>query len=247
MTVDQQQAHAEGKAQPVNPPAVQPPPVQPPAVHPPAVQPPPAYNPAVQASPGYVLQPPPGYALQPVPGYAMQPPPPQPLIAPNGPNDWAVGLCDCFDDMGLCCLCFWFPCVTDGHTLAHIQNEDHRSGIYVLLACAVQYSGFSCCLSLWNRNQLRMKYGLHGDPCEDCMITWCCLPCANYQHAKQAGLCGCVERIPPVPQAMPGQYPQAMPAQAMSPQMPQAMPGQYPQAMPAQMPQAMPQALPGKA
>ena len=34
--------------------------------------------------------------------------------APAAPSDWAVGKFSCFDDMGLCCITYFVPCLTFG-------------------------------------------------------------------------------------------------------------------------------------
>ncbi|BAF14911.1 Os04g0461600, partial [Oryza sativa Japonica Group] len=104
---------------------------------------------------------------------------------------WSSGLCDCYDDVGGCCLTFFCPCVAFGR-IAEIVDQGAtsccaRGTLYMLLAMA---TGFACAYSCCYRSRLHQQYGLQEKPCGDCCVHWCCGPCAlcqEYRELKSRG------------------------------------------------------------
>lgn len=45
--------------------------------------------------------------------------------------------------------------------------------------------GCCCFLHAFKRGQIREKYGLEENTCEDCFITCCCAQCALCQEARE--------------------------------------------------------------
>ncbi|BAS87191.1 Os03g0830300 [Oryza sativa Japonica Group] len=62
---------------------------------------------------------------------------------PIGSAAWSTGLCDCFDDCGLCCTTCWCPCITFGRVAEIVDRGSTSFGtggaLYALL-CA--FTGF---------------------------------------------------------------------------------------------------------
>ncbi|KXZ50627.1 hypothetical protein GPECTOR_15g311 [Gonium pectorale] len=56
------------------------------------------------------------------------------------------------------------------------------TGLYLL--------GFPCLLQMMSRHNLRMKYGIAGDPCGDFCISWCCAACGMCQEYRELVLRG---------------------------------------------------------
>nr|AAP46244.1 hypothetical protein [Oryza sativa Japonica Group] len=57
---------------------------------------------------------------------------------PVGSAPWSSGLCDCFDDYGLCCMTWWCPCITFGRVAEIVDRGStscgHSGALYVFLA-----------------------------------------------------------------------------------------------------------------
>ncbi|CAN6235257.1 unnamed protein product [Urochloa humidicola] len=104
---------------------------------------------------------------------------------------WSSGLCDCFDDVGGCCLTFFCPCVTFGR-IAGIVDQGATSccasgALYFLLSAA---TGLGCLYSCCYRSKLRSQYALTETPCADCCVHLCCEACAlcqEYRELKSRG------------------------------------------------------------
>ena len=134
----------------------------------------------------YASQPGQAYAQpqQPYPGQgALLPPQPQVIIANRTiVNQWSHGLCGCFDNIGLCCMAFWCPCIVFGRNAEYLGKD-----------CALWAALFVCAdmaLVPWIpgfilRSELRRKHGLAGDDCNDCLVWFCCGLCAMIQEAQE--------------------------------------------------------------
>ncbi|KAK9793177.1 hypothetical protein WJX73_006652 [Symbiochloris irregularis] len=110
----------------------------------------------------------------------------QGMKAPEGDNGnpWKSGLCDCFDDCGICCFGTFLPCVLYGQNAEKITGEScfgHCLTMYLVQALC----GCSCCITGPVRNRLRAQQQLKEDCCGD-WCTHCWLqPCAICQEARQ--------------------------------------------------------------
>ncbi|CAN1159179.1 Protein PLANT CADMIUM RESISTANCE 9 [Linum perenne] len=74
---------------------------------------------------------------------------------------WTTGLCGCCEDPGSSCC--W-------------------SG---LVFCLLADIGISCLYSYRYRYKLRQQYKLPESPCGDCLVHWCCTPCAVCQEHRE--------------------------------------------------------------
>ncbi|KAK9114801.1 hypothetical protein Syun_021598 [Stephania yunnanensis] len=83
----------------------------------------------------------------------------------GAPGEWTTSLCGCMDDP---------------------SNSCGSAGmIFCVLGC------FAYLYSCTYRTKLRGLYSLSEDPCGDCLVHWCCAPCAicqEYRELKNRGL-----------------------------------------------------------
>ncbi|KAJ4793756.1 PLANT CADMIUM RESISTANCE 2 [Rhynchospora pubera] len=106
-------------------------------------------------------------------------------------SQWSTGLCHCLDDPGNCmitCLC---PCITFGQTAEIVDKGSCScvsSGLAYLLFCSL---GLGCLYSCFYRSKMRSQYDLNEGPLPDCLVHFCCEPCAlcqEYRELKSRGL-----------------------------------------------------------
>ncbi|KAF7849290.1 hypothetical protein BT93_L1020 [Corymbia citriodora subsp. variegata] len=152
-------------------------------------------KPGASAPPTLQQQPVDGIRVQPMNqskanyGATNKPLPPAGLDA--GPMDnnnvpWFSGLFSCFDDIPTCCLSCWCPCITFGR-IAEIADYGSVScsvngALYTLIALL---TGCACCYSCFFRTKIRHQYQLQEDPCNDCLVHFCCECCALTQEYRK--------------------------------------------------------------
>ncbi|KXZ50626.1 hypothetical protein GPECTOR_15g310 [Gonium pectorale] len=83
---------------------------------------------------------------------------------------------------------YWCTCCAYG-SVVELMDHNVICGGNCVGACAAYTGlyllGFPCLLQLMSRNNLRMKYGIGGDPCSDFCISWCCAPCGMCQEYRE--------------------------------------------------------------
>ncbi|KAK4410336.1 Cell number regulator 9 [Sesamum angolense] len=81
---------------------------------------------------------------------------PRALAGPHSPVPWSTGLCDCCDNISVCCLTCWCPCITFGRIAEIVDRGSTSCGIsgalYSMVLCV---SGCSCLYSCFYRSKLR--------------------------------------------------------------------------------------------
>ncbi|XP_056409522.1 cornifelin homolog B-like isoform X2 [Hyla sarda] len=100
-------------------------------------------------------------------------------------NEWSSGVCDCCQDMGICCCAFWcLPCfqcktVSDfGECLCLPLLDPGCFGYFgTTLACPP--------ISLAMRAAVRERYRIRGAICDDCCMLYCCFSCSWCQMARE--------------------------------------------------------------
>ncbi|XP_056408197.1 cornifelin homolog B-like isoform X1 [Hyla sarda] len=100
-------------------------------------------------------------------------------------NEWSSGVCDCCQDMGICCCAFWcLPCfqcktVSDfGECLCLPLLDPGCLGYFgTTLACPP--------ISLAMRAAVRERYRIKGAICDDCCMLYCCFSCSWCQMARE--------------------------------------------------------------
>ncbi|XP_050277972.1 protein PLANT CADMIUM RESISTANCE 3-like [Quercus robur] len=109
----------------------------------------------------------------------------------SAPVPWSTGLCDCCEDVPNCCITWLCPCITFGR-IAEIVDGGSSScaasgAVYTLISIL---TGCGCLYSCFYRSKLRQQYRLGEKPCGDCLVHWCCEPCAlcqEYRELKSRG------------------------------------------------------------
>ncbi|KAF8410052.1 hypothetical protein HHK36_002572 [Tetracentron sinense] len=113
-----------------------------------------------------------------------------PIQVPGAAGQWSTGLCHCCDDPANCVITCFCPCITFGQ-IAEIVNRGsstcaERGTAY---GCLV-LTGYPCLYSCFYRSKLRGQYDLDEAPCVDCLVHFCCEPCAlcqEYRELKNRG------------------------------------------------------------
>ncbi|KAH9616180.1 hypothetical protein KSS87_001432 [Heliosperma pusillum] len=102
---------------------------------------------------------------------------------------WSTGLCHCCDDPANCLVTAFCPCITFGQIAELVNKGCAMSGtIYAVL---MGFTGMACLYSCFHRSRLRGQYGLDESPSADCLVHFCCEPCAlcqEYRELKNRGL-----------------------------------------------------------
>ncbi|KAL7274875.1 hypothetical protein RUND412_002208 [Rhizina undulata] len=106
-------------------------------------------------------------------------------------QEWEHGLCSCFDNMGVCCMAIWCPCILHGKTKYRLRNPtmDGYSccngscmAYTVLAACLPPFYAF---LSSSSRGEIRQKYSIAGGGCGDYCASLCCNCCVLIQNENE--------------------------------------------------------------
>eukprot|EP00245_Coleochaete_scutata_P000392 TRINITY_DN10501_c0_g1_i1.p2 TRINITY_DN10501_c0_g1~~TRINITY_DN10501_c0_g1_i1.p2 ORF type:complete len:164 (-),score=10.69 TRINITY_DN10501_c0_g1_i1:888-1379(-) len=149
----------------------------------------------------------------------------------RGPQQFSTGLYDCCDDPGACCFGLLCPCVMFGQNVERLTGRAcvgpcllHcilGGGLAAVLALvpfigpAAYWINCVSCYACGHRSDLRDKYDLLAEPCGDCVVHFCCHPCAICQEYRELKVrppltggigfyngANCVELEPPGPQGM---------------------------------------------
>ncbi|KAK1258887.1 Protein PLANT CADMIUM RESISTANCE 2 [Acorus gramineus] len=90
-----------------------------------------------------------------------------------------------------CCVTLWCPCVTFGRIAEIIDKGSTSCGPSGLIYATLCLSIFHACIySCFYRSKMRKQYHLEASPCCDCLVHWCCEPCAlcqEYRELKNRG------------------------------------------------------------
>eukprot|EP00667_Euglena_gracilis_P011333 EG_transcript_11569 len=113
------------------------------------------------------------------------------MVVTYSDADWNTSLCDCFQDLPLCLLAWFLPCVPSGRNLAWVRRDKKDSGLYMFIVWISRYFCCCCCIEFYNRTMLRQKFGIDGTRTHDCLTAYLCFACALQQHARQIGCRGC--------------------------------------------------------
>ncbi|XP_069623700.1 uncharacterized protein [Ranitomeya imitator] len=101
-------------------------------------------------------------------------------------NEWSSGICDCCQDMGICCCGFWcLPCfqcktVSDFGECLCLPLLDPGS------CCGYLGASINCPpISMTMRASIRERYRIRGSICSDCCMLYCCFSCSWCQMARE--------------------------------------------------------------
>eukprot|EP00029_Vermamoeba_vermiformis_P003241 TRINITY_DN1362_c0_g3_i1.p1 TRINITY_DN1362_c0_g3~~TRINITY_DN1362_c0_g3_i1.p1 ORF type:complete len:121 (-),score=7.70 TRINITY_DN1362_c0_g3_i1:60-422(-) len=102
---------------------------------------------------------------------------------------WRSGICDCYQDCGICALSYFCPCIQFGLNAKKLKKGGCCTcfcwgfwwwWLYVL-ACIGGPILAGCCL----RTDIRKKFGIGGNKCADCCCHVWCSCCAIAQEARE--------------------------------------------------------------
>ncbi|XP_071686361.1 protein PLANT CADMIUM RESISTANCE 3-like [Rutidosis leptorrhynchoides] len=132
-----------------------------------------------------------------------QPPPPPPQHYVTGipahyvpPHhrvnaNWSTSLCACCSDVSNCCVTCWCPCITFGQIAEIVDKGNTPCALHGGLYAVIQaFTCVGCLYSCLYRTKMRSQYGLREVPCNDCLVHFCCEPCAlcqEYRELKHRG------------------------------------------------------------
>ncbi|XP_047463626.1 cornifelin homolog B-like [Mugil cephalus] len=103
---------------------------------------------------------------------------PQSAAVSSDAAEWASGICDCCQDMKQCCFAFWcFPC------FACKTSKDFDQCLCLPLLDICGGCVFPASMSM--RTYVRLRYGIKGTLCNDCVCSTFCLPCVWCQMATE--------------------------------------------------------------
>ncbi|XP_072544892.1 plac8 onzin related protein 6 isoform X2 [Salminus brasiliensis] len=94
-------------------------------------------------------------------------------------GQWSSGLCDCCDDMSICCFGFWCPCCLMCDT-ANTFGE-----CMCLPLVEMFFGGLAPPVTFSLRSSMRERYHIQGSMCNDCCLSACCKICVWCQIARE--------------------------------------------------------------
>ncbi|KAL5541099.1 hypothetical protein UlMin_043385 [Ulmus minor] len=107
------------------------------------------------------------------------------IPSPHPRTQWSTRLSHCWDDPTNCvvtCIC---PCITFGQ-IAEIVNRGSTPCVEnSVIYCLFSVTGLACLYSCLYRSRLRVQYDLEEKPCQDCLVHFCCEPCALCQEYRE--------------------------------------------------------------
>jgi len=116
----------------------------------------------------------------------------------NGERDFSFDLFGCLDDPMTCIFAWFLPCTIYGKNksrLEHLQQgQVHPDGGEILGPDTITYGALTFCCQLgWiigmqNREAIRQRYHIRGDPATDCLLSWACAPCTLTQQSREIEL-----------------------------------------------------------
>ncbi|KAG7496526.1 hypothetical protein JOB18_020734 [Solea senegalensis] len=102
---------------------------------------------------------------------------PQPYVMTTVSNQWTSDICDCCEDLPMCCLACWcLPCFT--------CKTSYEAGECV---CLPLLDAYGCIPPMTTslRVAVRTRYGIEGSICKDCVLSCFCGPCTWCQIARE--------------------------------------------------------------
>lgn len=96
-------------------------------------------------------------------------------------GNFEAGLFDCSSDMGTFCTSWFCPCIAYGLNQQRAQNKDDYAADAAIY-CLLDTFGFAACTGAWGRGNVRAVRHIEGGFATDCLVHWCCRPCALTQE-----------------------------------------------------------------
>ncbi|KAJ8282890.1 hypothetical protein COCON_G00054090 [Conger conger] len=102
-------------------------------------------------------------------------------------NDWSTGICECFDDMAICCFGYWCPLCfacktsTDFGECVCLPVMDSLWTITICFGVPTCVPPVAFAMRVGARN----RYNIQGDMCTDCITATFCNTCSWCQIARE--------------------------------------------------------------
>ncbi|RXN21515.1 cornifelin-like protein [Labeo rohita] len=94
-------------------------------------------------------------------------------------NQWSSGVCDCCEDMGICCCGFWCT-----YCLMCKTSEDFGECLCLPLL-EICFGGIIHPITLAMRSSMRERFHIKGSIQNDCCVATCCPVCVWCQMARE--------------------------------------------------------------
>ncbi|XP_077083740.1 cornifelin homolog A-like [Siphateles boraxobius] len=103
------------------------------------------------------------------------------VLAPDNfkQNMWSTGVCDCCDDMGICCCGLWCS-----YCLMCKTSEDFGECL-CLPMLEICFGGILHPITFAMRSSMRERYKIRGSIQDDCCAVTCCPVCVWCQMARE--------------------------------------------------------------
>ncbi|XP_076843543.1 plac8 onzin related protein 6 [Brachyhypopomus gauderio] len=102
-------------------------------------------------------------------------------FSPDSPKtgQWSSSVCDCCEDMGICCFGFWCPCCL-------MCKTSKEFGECLCLPLLEMFFGSGIPpVTYALRSSIRERYRIRGSMCDDCCMATCCGICVWCQMARE--------------------------------------------------------------
>ncbi|CAK9316844.1 unnamed protein product [Citrullus colocynthis] len=105
---------------------------------------------------------------------------------PHSPVAWSTGLCHCCNNISICCLTCWCPCITFGRIAEMVDRGLTSCRVSGAIYLAIlSLTGCSCLYSYFYRSRMRGQFLLEESPCSDCCTHCLCEQCALCQEYRE--------------------------------------------------------------
>ncbi|MQL84892.1 hypothetical protein Taro_017388 [Colocasia esculenta] len=104
---------------------------------------------------------------------------------PDGSTPWSTGVCHCCDDPANCLITSVCPCITFGQIAEIVDRGNTSCGASGASYGLLGLTGLACLYSCFYRGRLRGQYNLEEAPTHDCLVHFCCEPCALCQEYRE--------------------------------------------------------------
>lgn len=107
----------------------------------------------------------------------------QVVVANQGPSQWSSGMFDCDQDCGSFVVGWFCPCIQYGTNMDTL-NKSGCFGPCCSYGCMAML-GCHCIIGASGRSNIRSRYLIPGDGCEDCLLHYFCVPCVLSQEYRE--------------------------------------------------------------
>ncbi|XP_043101866.1 plac8 onzin related protein 6 [Puntigrus tetrazona] len=101
------------------------------------------------------------------------------VLSSNMATQWSSGVCDCCEDMGICCCGLWCPfCLM-------CKTSEEFGECLCLPLLEMCFGGLLHPITLSMRSSMRERFHIKGSIQDDCCTVFCCHVCVWCQMARE--------------------------------------------------------------